>query len=79
MTVPAITLIQAWPAQMRKETAAAYVDAPSTKAFDRAVKAGTYPQPYKKPGEGERWLKTELDAALAKISSNPEEADDEFE
>jgi len=60
-----VIIIQSWPAQMRKETAAAYVDARSVQAFDRAVKAGIYPRPYHRPGEGDRWLRTELDTALA--------------
>lgn len=76
---PAVTIIAAWPEQMRKETAAAYVDARSTSAFDRAVKAGLYPKPYKRPGEGERWLKIELDQALASLrGAAAGEDDDEF-
>ena len=58
---------------MRRETAAAYVDARSVQAFDRAVKAGIYPRPYHKPGEGDRWLRSELDEALAKKTPAHEE------
>lgn len=73
MSAPSVTIVSDWPAQMRKETAAAYVDAQSVQAFDRAVKAGTYPRPYNRPGEGLRWLRSELDAALAR---KPPQADE---
>lgn len=75
MQAPALTIVQSWPAQMRKETAAAYVDAVSVRAFDRAVKAGIYPKPYKLSGEGERWLRSELDKAImagSKAAANDE-------
>lgn len=73
MASPSVTIVSDWPAQMRKETAAAYVDAQSVQAFDRAVKAGTYPRPYNRPGEGLRWLRSELDAALARNNPLPQE------
>lgn len=76
MTARALTIIEAWPAQMRRETAASYVDATSPLAFDKAVKGGLYPKPYRKKGEGMRWLKVELDEALRKLNPNEE---DEFE
>ena len=77
---PAVTIVSAWPEQMRRETAAAYVDARTTREFDRAVKAGLYPQPYRKPGEGDRWLKSELDQALRALVETAAAAgdDDEF-
>lgn len=77
LTSPAETLviIDRWPARMRRETAAAYVDAVSPRAFDEAVRKGVYPRPRRIRGEGLRWLKSELDEAIAK----PEEAaNDDF-
>jgi hypothetical protein len=51
---------------MRAETAAAYVDERSVRAFRRGV--GTlYPLPIKVRGKGDRWLRDDLDQALARL------------
>lgn len=56
-----------WPALMRAATAAAYVDELSVEAFRRAV--GTLcPLPVHVEGKGERWLRTDLDAAIERIA-----------
>jgi hypothetical protein len=57
----------AWPAQMRAETAAAYLDEVSVDAFLRSVRDGLYPKPVEAPGKGTRWLRDDLDAALDRI------------
>ncbi|WP_084398334.1 hypothetical protein [Henriciella aquimarina] len=71
-----LVIIDRWPARMRKETAAAYVDAVSPRAFDEAVRKGVYPRPRRIKGEGLRWLKSELDEAIAKPGGA---ANDDFE
>ncbi len=54
-----------WPAEMRADMAAAYVDEPSVEAFLR--KAGTtYPAPVRGRGCARKWSKEALDLAIAK-------------
>jgi len=51
-----------WPRLMRAETAAAYVDEPSTETFLRKV--GTkYPRPWTGKGERRKWHIEDLDEA----------------
>lgn len=58
----------AWPALMRAETAAAYLDESSVESFRRGV--GTiYPRPILVPRKGERWLKARLDEALDNLDA----------
>ena len=58
--------IRPWPAQMRAETAAAYLDEASTSSFLRSV--GTlYPEPKMLPTKGKRWLRADLDEALDRL------------
>jgi hypothetical protein len=57
---------EAWPEQMRAETAAAFCDEPSVDAFRRSV-GKLYPRPYKVPGKGDRWSREELEAALKRL------------
>jgi len=59
-----------WPRLMRAETAARYVDERSVRAFRRAI--GTlYPLPIKVRGKGKRWLRDDLDQALARLKGQP--------
>jgi hypothetical protein len=52
---------------MRAETAAAYVDEKSVESFRRSI--GTlYPEPFRVPGKGDRWLKDNLDQALSRVT-----------
>jgi hypothetical protein len=61
-----VAVAEAWPRLMRARTAAAYVDERSVRAFRRAI--GTlYPCPIKVKGKGERWLRDDLDHALARL------------
>jgi hypothetical protein len=60
-----------WPAQMRAETAARYLDEVSTAAFLRGVKTGVYPAARRVAGKGLRWMIEDLDAARARIRSGP--------
>jgi hypothetical protein len=57
-----MTALPDWPAAMRKDRAAAYLDL-TVAAFEREVLAGTLPQPSVLDGK-ERWLRTALDKAL---------------
>lgn len=59
-----------WPAQMRAETAAAYLDEKTKAAFLRSVREGLYPPPVDVPGKGPRWLLEDLERALARIHHN---------
>lgn len=56
---------------MRVETAAAYCDEPSVKAF-RASVGGMWPAPMKWKGKSERWLKDDLDRAIEALTAAPE-------
>lgn len=60
------TQVRPWPALMRAETAAAYMDEKSVKAFRRAV-GPLYPKPIRLPGKGDRWLKDALDAVIDRL------------
>ncbi len=51
-----------WPAAMRKERAASYLDL-SIAAFEREVLTGSLPPPTLLDGK-ERWLKVSLDRAI---------------
>lgn len=60
------TVVQAWPEQMRAETAAAFCDERSVEAFLRSV--GTlYPKPKPISGKGDRWLRADLERAIRRI------------
>lgn len=61
-----ITILEAWPEQMRADTAARFCDEPSVDAFRRSV-GKLYPKPYRVPGKGDRWAKGELEAALKRL------------
>lgn len=54
-----------WPRWMRAETAAAYVDEPSTRTFCRKIGA-FYPPPCIGKGKSARWDRLELDAACGR-------------
>ena len=70
MTRPTSDSAGSWPRLMRAETAARYVDERSVRAFRRAV--GTlYPFPIKVRSKGERWLRDDLDHALALMKGRP--------
>jgi len=68
-----------WPARMRAEMAAAYVDAPSIAVFRCHVRKGLYPKPYQRAGEEQAWLKIELDQALSRLAQNDNMAEEEDE
>jgi hypothetical protein len=55
----------AWPRWMRAETAAAYVDEPSARAFRRKVGA-VYPPPCHGRGKGAKWDRLEIDKACGR-------------
>ena len=65
----------AWPVQMRAETAAAFCDEPSIDAFRRSV-GKLYPRPYRVPGKGDRWSRGELEAALKRLRGKEAEVED---
>jgi hypothetical protein len=56
----------AWPEEMRSETAAAYCDEPSVKAFLSKVKQGAYPSPCRRAGISPKWHRAKLDEAIAR-------------
>lgn len=60
-----------WPHLMRAETAAAYVDEKSVNSFRRGV-GKVYPPPVHVPNKGDRWLRSQLDAALALLDKDNE-------
>jgi len=65
MTRPALNS-GPWPRLMRAETAAAYIDEKSIRAFRRRV--GTvYSLPIKVPGRGDIWLREDLDRDVARL------------
>ncbi len=53
-----------WPALMRADMAAAYLDEPDCAAFLRKVRAGTYPKGIRFRGCRLRWRRSELDATI---------------
>jgi hypothetical protein len=57
--------MQQWPELMQAETAAAYVDERSVRAFRRRV-GKVYPRGRRIPGRGLVWVKREMDEAIAK-------------
>ena len=58
----------AWPALMRAETAAAYVDEVSVERFRARAGPGlAYPSPIRIAGRGEVWSRAALDSAVARI------------
>ena len=70
MTHGSYNPVGSWPRLMRAETAARYVDERSVRAFRRAV--GTlYPIPVNVKGKGARWLRDDLDHALARLKGQP--------
>lgn len=54
----------AWPAEMRRDMAAAYVDEPSAKSFVRKVRLGVYPRPAQSRGMVAKWSRAGLEAAV---------------
>ena len=69
------TIVQAWPEQMRADTAAEFCGERSASAFRRGV--GTlYPSPYRVPGKGDRWSKQELEKALTRLRAGQNEVED---
>ena len=63
-TRPAVFPLGAWPAEMRSETAAAYVDEPSVQAFLAKVERGIYCQPARLDGCLPKWAREKLDLDL---------------
>ena len=63
-TRPAAFPLGCWPAEMRSETAAAYVDEPSVQAFLTKVERGIYCQPVRLEGCLPKWAREKLDADL---------------
>lgn len=60
--------IGCWPAMMRAEMAAGYVDEPSVESFLRKV-GKVYPRPRNISGRGRVWMKADLDKALGIITT----------
>lgn len=66
-----------WPARLQCEMAAAYVGlfkpdgTPDTQAFRAQVAHGLYPKPYKRAGERQAWLRSELDEVLEGLRRQP--------
>jgi hypothetical protein len=56
---------EAWPTEMRAETAAAYCDEPSPNAFLSKVKSGVYPSPCRQRGMLPKWHRFKLDQVIA--------------
>lgn len=53
-----------WPALMRADMAAAYLDESDRTAFLRKVRGGIYPGPVRFQGCRLRWRKSDLDATI---------------
>ena len=66
---------QVWPAEMRTDMAAAYVDEPSVEAFNRKV-GSVYPLPVRGKGEARKWSKAELDKAIADRHGKGQKSED---
>ncbi len=58
--------IEAWPLEMRAETAAAYCDEPSVSAFLSKVERGYYSRPCRQRGCRQKWHRTKLDRDIAR-------------
>lgn len=69
MPAPAIQR-SAWPRLMRAETAAAYVDETSVRAFRRKV-GSVYPGPVSGKGMRQKWDREDLDQAIAAMHGQP--------
>lgn len=72
-----------WPAQMRADLAAGFLDYPDTKAFVAAVKAGDAPPPSALRGKGRSrepiWAKVDLERYVSPSTvpgSDPEQRED---
>ena len=63
-TRPVTFPVGCWPAEMRAETAAAYVDEPSVNAFLSKVERGIYTQPIRMTGCLPKWNREKLDLDL---------------
>lgn len=63
-TRPVSFPIGCWPAEMRADTAAAYVDEPSVNAFMLKVERGIYCQPARMVGCLPKWNREKLDMDL---------------
>lgn len=75
LTEQGVTVVQAWPEQMRAETAAAFCDERSVDSFLRSV--GTlYPRPKPIRGKGLRWLRADLEQAVRRIHRGDKPEDD---
>ena len=63
-TRPVTFPVGCWPAEMRAETAAAYVDEPSVEAFLAKVQRAIYCQPVRMSGCLPKWNREKLDLDL---------------
>lgn len=75
-------IIRPWPAQMPAELAAeycGYTGPNRASAFRAAVKRGLYPRPVKRPGEKQKWRKSDLDARIGGPAAQAGLPDVEFE
>lgn len=63
---PPLSPFGVWPAEMRAETAAAYVDEPSVEAFLSKVQRHVYSQPTRAPGCLPKWHRLKLDQDIAR-------------
>ncbi|WP_158811089.1 hypothetical protein [Beijerinckia sp. L45] len=63
-TRPTWLPIGCWPAEMRAETAAGYVDEPSVNSFMVKVERGIYCQPVRMTGCLPKWNREKLDTDL---------------
>lgn len=57
---------EAWPLEMRAETAAAYCDEPSPRAFRSKVAQGLYPGPCRERGCLPKWHRQKLEQCIAR-------------
>jgi hypothetical protein len=55
---------EAWPNEMRAETAAAYCDEPSVEAFLSKVKRGLYPCACRQSGMLPKWHRSKLNQVI---------------
>ena len=66
---------QVWPAEMRADLAAAYVDEPSVEAFYHKVGC-VYPLPVHGKGVARKWSKATLDKAIAERHGDEQKFED---